>query len=349
MEGGAMANDSARDLVGAHTTCFEEPDIIFMRLVGEVSKEEGMEMNRRHRHFGEGRHHVFFLIDLERLTKIDPEVRKVATETLRDVPLRGMALYRAPLKAKVIAKLIITALNMFKKDASTNPVIFADTEEEEIPPDRLQKVIEALSYATVDEFASCLDLLRSGDGVEDEFAELETAFTIFVEELADAKTALKEALAKHEAANRELEARLETIEMQQAAIRDLSTPIIEVWAGVLCLPVVGIVDSQRSAEMTETLLETIVAKQARLAIVDITGIDVMDTKTADHFIKMAKAVRLLGAECIISGINPGIAQTLTHIGVDLTGMRTMRNLRDALQLHLRETEQIEHGRRKLEG
>ena len=75
--------------------------------------------------------------------------------------------------------------------------------------------------------------------------------------------------------------------MQQAAIRELSTPIIEVWAGVLCLPVVGIVDSQRSAEMTETLLETIVAKQARMAIVDITGIDVMDTKTADHFIKMA--------------------------------------------------------------
>ena len=128
--------------------------------------------------------------------------------------------------------------------------------------------------------------------------------------------------------------------MQQAAIRELSTPIIEVWAGVLCLPVVGIVDSQRSAEMTETLLETIVAKQARTAIVDITGIDVMDTKTADHFIKMAKAVRLLGADCIISGINPGIAQTLTHIGVDLTGVRTMRNLRDALQFHLRETEQL---------
>jgi len=129
---------------------------------------------------------------------------------------------------------------------------------------------------------------------------------------------------------------------EQAAIRELSTPIIEVWASVLCLPVVGIVDSQRSAEMTETLLETIVAKQARMAIVDITGIDVMDTKTADHFIKMARAVRLLGAECIISGINPGIAQTLTHIGVDLTGIRTLRSLRDALQVHLRETEQLMH-------
>ena len=205
--------------------------------------------------------------------------------------------------------------------------------------ERLQRVIQALSFASVDEFDQCLNLLQESEE-QDEFRELETAFTIFVQELAEAKQQVNRALARTETANRELEAKLETIEMQQAAIRELSTPIIEVWTGVLCLPVVGVVDSQRSAEMTETLLETIVTKQARTAIVDITGIDVMDTKTADHFIKMARAVRLLGAECVISGINPGIAQTLTHIGVDLTGVRTMRNLRDALQFHLRETEQL---------
>jgi len=208
-----------------------------------------------------------------------------------------------------------------------------------VTSERLQSVIEALSYASVDEFDSCLELLQRSTE-KDEFSELETAFVIFVRELGEAKAELNRALAQQEAINRELEAKLETIEMQQAAIRELSTPIIEVWAGVLCLPVVGVVDSQRSAEMTETLLETIVAKQARMAIVDITGIDVMDTKTADHFIKMARAVRLLGAECIVSGINPGIAQTLTHIGVDLTGVRTLRSLRDALQLYLKETEQL---------
>jgi rsbT co-antagonist protein RsbR len=208
-----------------------------------------------------------------------------------------------------------------------------------VTSERLQSVIEALSYASVDEFDSCLDLLQRHTE-KDEFSELETAFSIFVRELGEAKAELNRALTQQESINRELEGKLETIEMQQAAIRELSTPIIEVWAGVLCLPVVGIVDSQRSAEMTETLLETIVAKQARMAIVDITGIDVMDTKTADHFIKMARAVRLLGAECIVSGINPGIAQTLTHIGVDLTGVRTLRSLRDALQLYLRETEQL---------
>ena len=88
--------------------------------------------------------------------------------------------------------------------------------------------------------------------------------------------------------------------------------------------------------MTTELLQAVVDKRTRCTIIDITGIDVMDTKTADHFIKMAKAVRLLGADCILSGINPGIAQTLTHIGVDLTGIRTLRNLRDALQVFLRE-------------
>ncbi|HSN87023.1 MAG TPA: STAS domain-containing protein [Thermoanaerobaculia bacterium] len=208
-----------------------------------------------------------------------------------------------------------------------------------VTSERLQRVIQALSFASVDEFDQCITLL--GQSIEDdEFRELETAFTIFVQELAEAKQQETRARMRAESANRELEAKLETIEMQQAAIRELSTPIIEVWSGVLCLPVVGVVDSQRSAEMTETLLEMIVSKQARTAIVDITGIDVMDTKTADHFIKMARAVRLLGAECVISGINPGIAQTLTHIGVDLTGVKTMRNLRDALQFHLRETEQL---------
>jgi rsbT co-antagonist protein RsbR len=204
---------------------------------------------------------------------------------------------------------------------------------------RLDAVIEALSYASVDEFDSCLALLEASQA-KDTFSELETAFAIFVRELAGAKSELNRSIQQQEAVNRELEGKLETIEMQQAAIRELSTPIIEVWANVLCLPVVGVVDSQRSAEMTETLLETIVSKQARMAIVDITGIDVMDTKTADHFIKMARAVRLLGAECIITGINPGIAQTLTHIGVDLTGIRTLRSLRDALQLYLRETQQL---------
>ncbi len=204
----------------------------------------------------------------------------------------------------------------------------------EFKHERLEDLIQALAYAAIDDFDASLSLMRPDEG--DQFAWLEAGFNDFLSQLAIIKNELQDALVRAEVSNRELETRLETIERQQAAIRELSTPLIEVWAGVLCLPVVGIVDSQRSAEMTESLLDAIVAKQARTAIIDITGIDAMDTKTADHFIKMAKAVRLLGAECILSGINPAIAQTLTHIGVDLAGVRTMRNLRDALQAFLRD-------------
>ena len=129
---------------------------------------------------------------------------------------------------------------------------------------------------------------------------------------------------------RELEERLTTIEQQRSAIRSLSTPVIEVWRGVLCLPVVGVMDTARSAEMTSALLTTIVEKGARYAIIDITGIDVMDTRTVDHFIRMAKAIRLLGAECALTGLNPHIAQTVVHMGLDLSDIVTHRSLRDAL-------------------
>ena len=134
---------------------------------------------------------------------------------------------------------------------------------------------------------------------------------------------------------KELEEKLATIEVQRAAIRELSTPIIEVWEGVLCLPVVGVLDSTRSAEMTEALLSAIVEKKADAAVIDITGIQVMDTGTADHFLRMARAVRLLGASCMLTGINPAIAQTIIHMGVDLSGIVTHRTMRTALQSYVR--------------
>ncbi len=144
-----------------------------------------------------------------------------------------------------------------------------------------------------------------------------------------------DALAAQEQRNhdyhRELEDKLTTIEQQRAAIRELSAPIIEVWEGILCLPVVGVMDSNRSADMTDALLRAVVATRARCTIIDITGIDVMDTRTVDHFMRMARAVRLLGAECVLTGINPHIAQTIVHMGMEMQGLVTHRSLRDALQ------------------
>ncbi|HEY5950000.1 MAG TPA: STAS domain-containing protein [Kofleriaceae bacterium] len=143
-------------------------------------------------------------------------------------------------------------------------------------------------------------------------------------------TALANSKAQTERYQRELEEKLETIERQRAAIRELSTPIIEVWDGILCLPVVGVLDTSRSVEMTESLMRGVLDRKAHCVIIDITGIDVMDTRTADHFIRMARALRHLGTFCYLTGIKPVIAQTIVDMGIDMTDVATRRNLRDAL-------------------
>ncbi|HVK73968.1 MAG TPA: STAS domain-containing protein [Kofleriaceae bacterium] len=159
-------------------------------------------------------------------------------------------------------------------------------------------------------------------------------FTILYEGINEVVENLVSGQERLESYQRELEHRLRTIEQQRSAIRELSTPVLEVWDRVLCLPVVGVVDTARSAEMTEALLRAVTEKKTRCAIVDVTGIEVMDSSTTDHFLRMARAVRLLGAECVLAGINPTIAQTIVHMGVDLTGVVTFRSLREALQHHV---------------
>lgn len=143
--------------------------------------------------------------------------------------------------------------------------------------------------------------------------------------------ALAAARSKAEAHHRELSERIAVVETQRSAIRELSTPIIEVWDRVLCLPIVGMLDSGRAAEMTTNLLAAIVAKKAAFAIIDITGIHVMDTGTTDHFLRMARSVRLLGAQCVLSGVNPEVALTVVRMGAEFSPLRSHRNMRDALR------------------
>jgi rsbT co-antagonist protein RsbR len=133
---------------------------------------------------------------------------------------------------------------------------------------------------------------------------------------------------------RELEGQIETIEKQRVAIRELTTPIIEVWRGVLCAPIVGVLDSVRASEMTSALLQSVVQTKASLAIIDITGIEAMDTQATDHFLRMARAIRLLGSECALSGVHPNVARTIVHMGIDLAGIDSYRTLRDALHRHV---------------
>ena len=134
---------------------------------------------------------------------------------------------------------------------------------------------------------------------------------------------------------RELEEKLELIGRQSATIRALATPIIQIWDEVICLPIIGTVDSERTADMMHGLLEAIVREQARYAIVDLTGVEVVDTSTADHLIRLFRAAKVLGVDGVLCGIRPAVAQTVVALGLDLTSVRMMRSLRDALMWCIR--------------
>ncbi|MDI3287373.1 STAS domain-containing protein [Polyangium sp. 15x6] len=136
----------------------------------------------------------------------------------------------------------------------------------------------------------------------------------------------------------ELEARLALIERQQAVIRDLETPIIQVWEHVLTLPMIGVVDSRRAARVMDDLLGAVTRTSARFAILDLTGVEVVDTATASHLVQMIRAIRLLGAEGILTGIRPTVAQTLVSLGVDLSGIPTHGTLRHGLAFCMRRLE-----------
>lgn len=131
--------------------------------------------------------------------------------------------------------------------------------------------------------------------------------------------------------------REEIIQRQQAELLELSTPVVQVWDGVLALPMIGTLDSARTQVVMETLLQRIVETGAPIAIIDITGVPTVDTAVAQHLLKTVAATRLMGSDCIISGIRPQIAQTLVHLGVDLQTVVTKASLADALALAFQRT------------
>jgi rsbT co-antagonist protein RsbR len=199
-----------------------------------------------------------------------------------------------------------------------------------------------LQYDLVASVQIILSVLRAV-GVGDLSQRLELPFpdTHPVGALAASVNSMIEALSEAQETSsayfQQLSQQIDTIERQREAIRNLSIPIIEVWAGVLCAPVVGVLDSVRAADVTSSLLEAVVQKKARHAIIDVTGIEVMDTQSADHFLRMARAVTLLGARCALSGVHPNIARTIVHMGVELQGLRSYRTMREALRVCVRET------------
>jgi len=131
--------------------------------------------------------------------------------------------------------------------------------------------------------------------------------------------------------------REEVISRQQQEMLELSTPVVSLWDGIVALPLIGTLDSARTQVVMETLLQRIVEKEAAIAIIDITGVPTVDTLVAQHLLKAVAAARLMGADCIISGIRPQIAQTIVHLGVTLGEVTTKATLDDAFGLALSRT------------
>jgi rsbT co-antagonist protein RsbR len=129
------------------------------------------------------------------------------------------------------------------------------------------------------------------------------------------------------------------IARQQEELMELSTPVVKLWDGILALPIIGTLDSARTQVVMESLLQAVVQTNSRVAIIDITGVPTVDTLVAQHLLKTITAARLMGADCIISGVRPQIAQTIVHLGIDLAGVITKAKLADAFALALTRTNQ----------
>jgi rsbT co-antagonist protein RsbR len=134
-----------------------------------------------------------------------------------------------------------------------------------------------------------------------------------------------------------LKTREEIIRRQQEEMLELSTPVVKLWDGILALPIIGTLDSARTQVVMEAMLGAIVKTNSRVAIIDITGVPTVDTLVAQHLLKTVTAARLMGADCIISGVRPQIAQTIVHLGINLLDVTTKATLSDAFALALQRT------------
>jgi rsbT co-antagonist protein RsbR len=211
--------------------------------------------------------------------------------------------------------------------------------------------IQGSQWAPVREFLSSLASSRAKEG----FTPSETAVFVFSlkeplfarlrTEIADPK-ALAEEMWSSTAILDKLgllttevnqKTREEVIARQQQELLELSTPVVRLWDNILALPLIGTLDSSRTQVVMQNLLEAIVATRSDIAIIDITGVPTVDTLVAQHLLKTVAAARLMGADCIISGIRPQIAQTIIHLGVDLSEVITKATMADAFQVALERT------------
>ncbi len=178
------------------------------------------------------------------------------------------------------------------------------------------------------------ELAEAREELQQSHDDLESRIQERTEELAVARQNLEVSHAeleqRVEERTGELEAAMEEISQRNTAISEMSMPVVDVWQGIILLPLVGILDTERAQNMVERLLESIVQNRTRVAILDITGVPTVDTSVARHLVQTVESAQMLGAEVVLTGFSPDIAQTLTHLNVGFGSLRTRGSLRDGI-------------------
>jgi rsbT co-antagonist protein RsbR len=177
-------------------------------------------------------------------------------------------------------------------------------------------------------------LLAKGTPIRDASGKLIAGMAV-TQDVTQKRALEQEIRARNEQLAASEAAKTVLIERLRYSIDELSNPILEVWDDVLAMPIIGVVDSRRTADMVQRLLAEVARTQASFVIVDLTGVEIVDTKTADHLIKLIRKVELVGARCVLTGIRPAVAETLVDIGVDFGRITTLRNLKHGLREALR--------------
>ena len=197
--------------------------------------------------------------------------------------------------------------------------------------ERAWEIQEVLQAASMGDYSRRCSTTISASLEEDPLTTIAPAINLLLGDLKVNERKRQRAERRLQETIASLEDKLRKIEEQEAAIRELSTPVMAIWDDVLVLPIVGVVDTHRSMAIMETLLNRVVEDQAKCVILDVTGVDVVDTKTADYLLKVVRAASLLGTRCVLTGLSPAVAQTLVEIGADLTEVTTLRNLKEGLR------------------
>lgn len=218
-----------------------------------------------------------------------------------------------------------------------------------------EKIVFEKAKERIEHIEDILSSVAAGDldvrietSIEDDLTGVEEAINILIEDLTYELKQSKKMREELEEKLFKIEEQQKTIIRQQDDLLELSSPVTKVWDNILILPVIGTLDSQRAQIMMENLLQKIVDTGCTMSILDITGVPTVDTQVANHLLKTVTSARLLGADCIISGISPAIAQTIVHLGIDLSVIKTKATLQDAMIYAMRKNNQLTNGKIKSE-